>query len=72
MKKLIQISIVVVLVLMLFQALSGGPTVTAGKICSSEGSTCFTANTSVQSVQVVTCLGLKGVICVKPDVGWNT
>jgi len=74
MKKLIQISLVVVLVFVLFQAVTAGPMVSASKIGSSAASSISsTANTSVEDVQMAACLiRITGVICVTPNVGWNS
>jgi hypothetical protein len=74
MKKLIQISLVVILVFMLVQAIAGGSIVSTSKLDSSTTSgTFFTADTSVEDVHAAACqVHIKGVICVKPLVGWNT
>lgn len=68
MKKFIQISLVVVLVLVLFQAAAGGSMGLAGKIGSNVAEYISSlANTPVQGVQVAACPG-----CKKPTVGWNS
>lgn len=75
MKKFIQISLVVILVFGLFQAIAGGSTVSASKIDSSAASHIFfTAHTSVEDVHAAACMvNIKGVVCVMPNrVGWNT
>jgi hypothetical protein len=74
MKKLIQIALVVILVLVLFQAIAPAAMVSA----SQSGSIVvqgiyFTANESVDDVHVATCRQLnKRAPCVKPLVGWNS
>lgn len=71
MKKLIQVSIIVVLVFTLFQVVSGTSMVFAGTMCSTAGqSTCLPAMTSASNVQVAVCL--SGRVCVTPNVGWNS
>jgi hypothetical protein len=75
MKKLIQISLVVILVFVLFQAIAGGSTVSASQIGSSaDSSIFFTADTSAEDVHTAACTArIKGVVCVMPNrVGWNT
>lgn len=71
MKKLIQISLVVVLVFVLLQAMAGGSMVSSSQVGSSAASgTFFTADTSVENVHAAACVSKKGVVCIK--VGWNT
>lgn len=75
MKKLIQISLIVILVLVLFQAIAGVSMVSTSKIGSSAVSgTFFAADTSVGDVLAAACMvNIKGVVCVMPNrVGWNT
>ncbi|HJR79101.1 MAG TPA: hypothetical protein VJ821_03445 [Anaerolineales bacterium] len=74
MKKLIQISLIVILVCAVFQVMAGGSMVSASNVESSAPSIAsFSADTSVQDVQMATCLAiLKRVVCVMPNVGWNT
>ena len=74
MKKFIQISLIAVLVFVLLQAVAAGPMVSVSKIGSTAASSISsTANTSVEDVQMAACLVLiKGVICVTPNVGWNS
>ncbi len=73
MKKFIQISLVVILLFVLFQATTGGSVVLADQNSSNVvRNISIMANTHVQGVQMVACLGIKGMICIKPYVGWNT
>ena len=73
MKKLIQISLVVILLFVLFQTAAGGAMV-SGKIDSNVAQNfASTASGTTQNVQMAACLVyIKGVICVKPNVGWNS
>jgi len=73
MKKLIQVSLIVVLVFVLFQAVAGGSAAPGAEPCSNPGQvSCFAATTSLQSIQVFSCLGSKGEKCITPNVGWNS
>jgi hypothetical protein len=74
MKKLIQISLIIVLVLVLFQATVGGLGGSPSKAGSgAAGSVSFTASTSIDDVYATACLVyIKGVVCVRPNVGWNS
>jgi hypothetical protein len=73
MKKLIQISLVIVLVFVLSQAVTAGSLISSGTIGSSTVSHISAANTSVEGIQAAACLvRVKGVICVRPNVGWNS
>ena len=64
MKKLVQISLILVLLVALFQATAGRQTVLAGQMGAN--------STSAQGTRVVTCPGLKSVVCTVPNVGWNS
>ena len=72
MKKFIQIALVLVLIAGLFQFVAADPT--ASTIGSSAViSADFESNTSVEDTQMAGCLVLhKRMICVVPNVGWNT
>jgi hypothetical protein len=74
MKKLIQISLILILVSVLFQAVGAGSMASASEVGSNTVDGIFlTANTSVANVQTSACLvRIKGVICASPNVGWNT
>ena len=74
MKKLIQISLVVVLVFVLFQAVAGGSVVSSGTVGSSTANHVSpAANASMEGLQMAACLvRIKGVVCVQPHVGWNS
>ena len=74
MKKLLQICFIAVLVFVLFQAGAGG-----GAMASAQndgvttGKTLFITSASEDLAQVSTCwLRIRGVICVMPNVGWNS
>lgn len=72
MKKFIQILLVVVLVFVLFQAVTGGSLISSGMSDSNANSSALSA--SAEDVQMAAeCLvRVKGVICVRPNVGWNS
>lgn len=74
MKKFIQISLIVVLVFVLFQAVAGGSVDSSGTVGSNTSShVSHPVNVSAEGAQVAACLvRIKGVICVRPDVGWNS
>lgn len=72
MKKLIQVSFIFVLVFVLCQAMVGGSAVPAtGNRLNTGQNNMVLATASQQTVQVLICLGTK-VICVTPNVGWNS
>jgi hypothetical protein len=72
MKKLIQIALVLVLIAGLFQFVAAEPPVsTMGS--SAAVSLDLTNTSSVENTQMAGCfIRIKGVICVMPNVGWNT
>jgi hypothetical protein len=72
MKKLIQIGLVLVLIVGLFQFVPTAPT--TGTVSSSVTiSADLRSTTLVEDTQMAGCLVLlKRVICVVPNVGWNT
>ena len=74
MKKLIQIALVLILVCVLFQTATDGSMASANQAASGAVSgTLYTGETNAENVQAVACLvGIKGVICAMPNVGWNT
>jgi hypothetical protein len=74
MKKFIQISLVVVLVFVLFQAVSAGSITSLGTVGSSTPSRISSpVHASAEGVQMAACLvRIKGVVCVQPQVGWNS
>ena len=74
MKRLIQISLIVILVLVLFQAALNGSVVTSNRDSLGTGTTVSSvANTTSEDVRVAACLvSIHGVVCVKPNVGWNS
>jgi hypothetical protein len=73
MKKFIQITLIVVLVLVSFQAMAGGSTISAGELGShATSSISARALAPVADVYAAGCLvRIKGVVCVQPLVGWN-
>jgi len=74
MKKLIQISIIAILVVVLFQAAVVAPVASSGQMGSSAAShMSSTATMPVEGAQMATCLvRIKGVVCAIPKVGWNS
>jgi hypothetical protein len=74
MKKIIQISLVVILVFVLFQAVSTASTTSSGTVGISTASRISSpVNASAEGVQMAACLvRIKGVVCVRPAVGWNS
>jgi hypothetical protein len=72
MKKFIQILLVVVLIFALFQAVTGRSLISSGMSDSNANSSAL--STSAEDVQIAAeCLvRVKGVICVRPNVGWNS
>ena len=74
MKRLIQISLIAILVLVLFQAAAGGPVISSGQTdLGAANSISSPVNTPAEGVQMAACLvRIKGVICVTPNVGWNS
>ena len=67
MKKLIQVSLVVVLMFVLLQAVVGGAFGSPDKIASHENLPYATAPT-----QVLNCSSRRPVHCAVPLVGWNS
>lgn len=73
MKKLIQISLVLILILGLFQFLPAESTSSAVIGSSATSSLSITADSAAENADMAGCLvRIKGVICVMPNVGWNT
>jgi glutamate synthase domain-containing protein 3 len=74
MKKFIQLSLVLILVIVLFQAVSGGSAVSPGNVGAHTATHISSpASTSVEGIQMAACLiHIAGVICVQPNVGWNS
>jgi hypothetical protein len=74
MKKIIQISLVVILVFVLFQAVNTESISYSGTIGASTASRVSSpVQASAEGVQAAACLvRIKGVICVRPNVGWNS
>ena len=72
MKKLIQISIVVVLVFTLLQIIAGAGFSGVHKAVPSQNLSLAPAQTSLQSALVITCWDGRVVSCVMPNVGWNS
>lgn len=74
MKKLIQIALIAVLVLVLFQAVAGGSALASDRADLGTASTISSvANSASEDGQMAACLvSVKGVICVRPNVGWNS
>jgi hypothetical protein len=68
-KKLIQIALVLILVCVLFQTAADGSMTGSNSVSG----TPLTEETNEANIHATACLvGIKGVICVTPYVGWNT
>jgi len=72
MKKLIQISLVVVLIFVLLQAVVGLTSGSPDKTAPVGSGQYATAATSEQSLSVLTCSSSRPVNCAVPLVGWNS
>jgi len=72
MKKLIRVSLILVVVFMLLQAVIGGAFVSADKMISYENPQYVTAPSSGQSIQILICARGRVAGCVLPNVGWNS
>ena len=75
MKKLIQIALVLILVCVVFQTAADGSMASANQAGSGAVSGTFlTAETDAADIHalLICPAGTKGVICVMPNVGWNT
>ena len=74
MKKIIQLALVVILVCVLFQTVGDGSMASASNAGSiTVNGTLLAEKTSEADVHMAACLvRIKGVICVTPNVGWNT
>ena len=74
MKRLFQIALIAILVLILFQAAAGGSAVAADQAALRTASTISSvANATPEDVQMVACLvRIKGAPCAIPNVGWNS
>jgi len=71
MKKLIQISLVLILILGLFQFMPAESN--SGAIGSSAASSLGITAPIAEDAYAAGCfVRIKGVICVTPNVGWNT
>lgn len=71
MKKLLQVSLLLVLIFMLLQAGSGGTFVRADKLVSYENLQ-YAAAPSGQSVQAPICSSSRLAYCKRTNVGWNS
>jgi hypothetical protein len=74
MKKIIQISLVVVLVFVIFQAVNAGSITSSGTVGASTASRISSpVNASAEGVQMASCpVDIKDGFCVQPNVGWNS
>ena len=71
MKKLIQVSLIVIVIFVALSMVIGGMVMLANAPYSHQTQNAgFT--TSMQSAQDLTCLGSHRNICIRPDVGWNS
>jgi hypothetical protein len=71
MKKLVQVSLLLVFIFMLLQAVSGGTFVRADKLVSYENDK-YAAAPSGQSVQAPICASSHLVYCTRTNVRWNS
>jgi hypothetical protein len=73
-KELIQVSLIIILVLVSFQAVAGELFTALNHADLGTASTISSlVETSIEGSQMAACLvSIKGVICVKPNVGWNS
>jgi hypothetical protein len=74
MKKIIQLALVVLLVCVVFQTVGDGSMASASNAGSNLiNGTLLVEKTSEADVHMAACLvRIKGVICISPNVGWNT
>ena len=74
MKMLIQFALIVVLIFVLFQAVVGGSATASDRAgLGTASNISFLAHTTSEDFQMAACLvGIKGVVCIKPNVGWNS
>ena len=72
MKKLIQVSLVVILLFTLLQAVVAGTFVSVDKMASYQNRQYAAAATSGQSIQVLICSSSTRAWCAIPNVGWNS
>jgi hypothetical protein len=72
MKKLIQVALIVVVVVMMLQASVGGAFISVDKMASVGNSQYVTAPASGQSIQILICASSRLVGCYTPNVGWNS
>ena len=74
MKKLIQISLIAILSLGLVQAVASKSAIASGQADLGTATHISSmANTTAEDVPMAACLvNIKGVICVHPNVGWNS
>ncbi len=72
MKKIIQISLVIILVFVVCQAVTGGLLISSvGRDLNANSSSLSTAAEDVQMADGC-IVRVKGVVCVRPNVGWNS
>ena len=74
MKRFVQIALIVILVCVLFQSATNGSMASGSKVGSKPSSDVhLSQETDSDNAYVAGCLiSIKGVICVRPNVGWNT
>jgi hypothetical protein len=73
MKKWIQVSLIVVVVFGMVQAVIGGSPALTGQPRSADvPSTYFTTTVPLQTFQLGICPDYRGVSCMRPNVGWNS
>ncbi len=74
MKTFLQICLTVILVFVLFQAVVGGTATASGQLDSvAARQNSPTSNVSAEGTHMSSCLvQIKGMVCVRPMVGWNS
>ena len=70
MKKILQFALIVILICAMFQAVVDGSTAASSQSGTSTSSTTLLAQEP--NTYVLTCVGLKGMNCATPNVGWHT
>ena len=73
MKKLVQISLAVIVVFVLLLATVGAPYASVDKMSSDTAQSISSmTNATVHDAQVASCSSIKSVSCAVPNVGWNS
>jgi hypothetical protein len=73
MKKLLQMCLIVILVLVLFQASAGGASMASGQTDLAASNNSSVTNASIEGAHAAACwVRIKSVVCAMPNVGWNS